>query len=147
MALNDVSVLGTAAWLVADKTFPGGFSVSVFPADADGIDIQEQQFANGEMGVNGDLITYRTAVPLSLSLSVVPGSEDDKNLQILLNQNRVAKGKVSQQDIITLTINYPDGTAHTFSNGIIMSGELGYSITSQGKIRVKRYGFMFENFI
>lgn len=145
--INDISVLGTKAFVTASVTFPAGFEVTTLPADSDGIDIPETQIANAEMGVNGDLIGYRTAVTSTVVLSVVPNSDDDNNLQILLNQNRAAKGKVSQQDVITIVITYPNGTTNTFSNGIIVSGELGYSVTSQGKLRTKRYSFMFEQFV
>lgn len=143
---NEISVLGAKAWLTADKTYPAGFPITKFPADSDAIDIQEAQIANGEMGVNGDLIKYRTAVPQTLGISVIPGSEEDQNLQILLDRNRASKGRMYEQDNITLVITLVDGTTYTFSNGIIISGELGYSLTSQGKIRTKRYTFMFEQF-
>ena len=86
--MEEISVLGTKAWLTADKTFPAGFEISKFPADSDGIDIQEIQMGNAEMGVNGDMITWRTAVPNPLVLTVIPGSDEDKNLQILLLQQR-----------------------------------------------------------
>lgn len=144
---EEISVLGTKAYLTASNTFPAGFEITKFPADSDGIDVQESQIANAEMGVNGDMITWRTPVPQQLVLTVVPGSEEDKNLQILLDRNRAAKGKSNIQDNITLVVTLANGVTHTFSNGIIISGELGYSITSQGKIRTKRYGFMFEQFI
>jgi len=145
--MEEISVLGTKAYLTADKTFPAGFEITKFPGDSDGIDIQESQIANSEMGVNGDLIAWRTAVPQQLVITAIPGSDEDKNLQILLDRNRAAKGRNSVQDNITLVVTLANGTTHTFSNGIIISGELGYSITSQGKIRTKRYGFMFEQFV
>ena len=145
--MEEISVLGTKGWLTADKTFPAGFEISKFPADSDGIDIQENQFANSEMGVNGDMITWRTAVPQQLVITAIPGTDEEKNLQILLDRNRAAKGRGAVQDNITLVITLANGVTHTFSNGIIISGELGYSITSQGKIRTKRYGFMFEQFV
>lgn len=145
--MEEISVLGTKAYLTADKTFPAGFEINKFPGDSDGIDVQESQIANTEMGVNGDLIGWRTATPQQLTLSVIPGSDEDKNLQILLDRNRATKGRTFEQDIITLVVTLANGTTHTFSNGLIISGELGYSITSQGKIRTKRYGFMFEQFV
>lgn len=145
--MEEISVLGAKGWLTADKTFPGGFAITKFPADSDAIDIAEGQFGNAEMGVNGDIIAWRTAVPLQVTLSVIPGSEEDKNLQVLLDRNRAAKGRIYEQDNITLVITLNNGNSYTFSNGIIMSGELGYSLSSQGKIRTKRYGFMFEQFV
>ena len=145
--MEEISVLGARVWITADKTFPGGFAVTKFPADSDAIDIQEIQISNAEMGVNGDLITWRTAVPQSLSISVIPGSDEDKNLQILLDRNRAAKGRMYEQDNITIVVTLDNGETHAFSNCIIMSGELGYSLSSQGKIRTKRYGFMSEQFV
>lgn len=145
--MEEISVLGAKAWLTADKTFPAGFAITKFPADSDAIDIAESQISNAEMGVNGDLITYRTAIAQNLTISVIPGSEEDKNLQILLDRNRAAKGRMYEQDNITLVVTLNNGDTHTFSNGVIVSGELGYSLSSQGKIRTKRYGFMFEQFV
>lgn len=145
--MEEISVLGAKAWLTADKTFPAGFAITKFPADSDGIDITEIQMGNAEIGVNGDMITWRTPVANTITISVIPGSDEDKNLQILLDRNRVAKGRMYEQDNITLVVTLNNGTTHTFSNGIITTGELGYSLTSQGKIRTKRYGFMFEQFV
>ncbi len=145
--MEEISVLGAKVWITADKTFPAGFAITEFPADSDAIDISEIQTGNAEMGVNGDMITWRTPIVNTLTISTIPGSNEDKNLQILLDRNRVAKGRMYEQDNITLVITLNNGTTYTFSNGIISNGELGYSLTSQGKIRTKRYVFMFEQFV
>lgn len=145
--MEDISALGTKIWITADKTFPAGFAITKFPADADGLSVTEMQIANGEMGVNGDFITYRTAQGQQLQVSAIPGSDEDKNLQILLNRNRASKGQTSVQDVITMVISLPNNITYTCSNGIIMSGEIGYSITSQGKVRTHNYNFMFETII
>ena len=101
--------------------------------------------ADAEMGLNGDLITWAKAVRLNAILAVIPGSADDLNLQILLDANRVAQGKNSVQDLITLTMVYPDTSQVTLTNGKLLSGMPGRSIASSGKQKTKVYGFAFES--
>ena len=141
----DISGFGLVVNLIASNTFPTGLPLTQFSADTDAVDMPSVDIGEAEMGINGDLITWAKAVPLSGSIAFIPGSADDINMQILWDANRVAQGKQSVQDEITLTIIYPDGSQVTLIKGKIVSGPPGRSVSSSGKQKTKVYGFKFQD--
>ena len=143
--MEDVSGTGIEITVIAAPTFPTGIKVSAFADDADPLDSPELQIAEWGMGVNSDLVIWRTPKPIEVTLNVIPNTEEDKNLAILYDANRVAKGKASVKDVITLIAKYPDGTTKMLTNGAIVSGMPLNSIASSGKTKSKPYKFVFEN--
>jgi hypothetical protein len=77
--------------------------------------------------------------------SVIPGSEDDINLEILAEANRVGKDKKSAHDKITAVITYPDGSTKTLTNGVITNAPALDSVANAGRKKSKAYAFAFEN--
>lgn len=142
---TDVSGFGAQVQVKASNTFPQGFVVSQFADDADPFDIPSLQIADTAMGLNGDLITWSKANPIKITINVVPGSEDDKNMAILLEANRVGKGKSSARDEVTIVAVYPNEGTLTLSAGLITDGSPGNSIASAGRLKSKAYQFAFEN--
>lgn len=143
MAL-DITGVGTVVTLIASTTFPVGIPITQFADDADAVDMGSIQIADVAMGLNGDLIKWGKANALPVVIGVVPGSEDDLNLQILADANRVAQGKSSAYDNITLTIVYPDGSIVQFTGGVITDAMFGKSVSSAGRIKTRSYSFKFE---
>lgn len=136
---------GLIVQLVASFTFPVGITLTQFAGDVDPFDIPVLQIRDKRMGLNGDLQVFTKAVPIDVMLSVVPGSDDDKNLSILLEANRGGLGKLSVRDVITLTPIYSDGTTGTLIQGAIMSGPPKFSVATDSSLKSKTYGFTFEN--
>lgn len=143
--MNDISVFGLRVQLQASQTFPSGISLTQFADDADPFDVPTMQIRDKAMGVNGDLITWAKATPITLSLSVVPNSDDDRNLGVLFESNRVGKGKQGARDIINVTAIYPDGRTVSFTQGVITDGMPANSPSSAGRLKSKTYQFAFEN--
>ena len=143
--MQDISGFGLQVRVVASETFPSGFTVTSFADDADPFDFPSQQIKDKAMGVNGDLIVWSKANPLNITLALIPKSDDDKNMSVLLEANRAAKGKKVVQDIITMTAIYPDGTQITLANGAITDGIPRNAVASAGRLKSKTYGFSFEN--
>lgn len=142
---NDVSGFGGVINIIASNTFPAGITVTQFSNDADPLDLASVKIADTAMGVNGDLIVWAKAVPLPMVISVIPGSQDDLNLQILADSNRVAQNKVSAADVITATVIYPDNTGAVLIGGRITDASFGKSISGDGRIKTRVYGFMFTD--
>jgi hypothetical protein len=142
---NDISGYGLIVQLVATSTFPFGLSLTQFADDADPFDFASIKIAEAAMGLNGDLLTWSTANPIPLTLSLVPNSEDDVNMSILFENNRVGRGKASVQDIITISGIYPNGKKITLSQGKLTDGMPGNSVASAGRLKTKTYIFAFEN--
>lgn len=143
--MTDVSGFGLAASLIASNTFPVGFSIDAFADDTDPFDLPEIKIAEATMGLNGDLITWSRAMPLTCNLAVINGTVDDVNLGIVHEANRVGKGKVSAQDVISVTAVYPNGATITLSNGKMTDGMPGSSVSSNGRQKTKTYKFVFQN--
>jgi len=143
--MNEISGFGVKVNIIASATFPAGLVITQFADDADSLDLPSIQIADKAMGVNGDLVTWSKATPLTLTLNVIPTSDDDKNLSVLHEANRVGMGKQSARDIITLVIVYPSGRTATYINGKITDGPSGDSVASAGRMKSKAYQFAFEN--
>jgi len=141
---NDVSGFGLRLRITASRTFPAGFTVTQFADDADPFDLPSIQIADKAMGLNGDLVTWSKANPINTTVNVIPGSEDDRNLAVLLEANRVGRGKSGARDTITMTGTYPDGRSVTLSQGVITDGMPGNSVASAGRLKSKTYAFAFE---
>lgn len=143
--MNDISVFGLRVQVVASETFPSGINITQFADDADPLDSPSMQIRDKAMGVNGDLVSWSKANPVPVTLNVVPNSEDDKNLSVLFEANRVGKGKQGARDVISITVVYPDGATTSFTQGVITDGQPANSATSAGRMKSKAYAFAFEN--
>lgn len=143
--MNDVSVFGLRVQLKASQTFPAGISLTQFADDADPFDLPSMPIKDKAMGVNGDLVSWSKANPLVVSIALVPGSDDDRNMAVLFEANRVGKGKQGSRDVVGITAVYPDGRTISFTQGVITDGMPGNSAASSGRLKSKVYTFAFEN--
>lgn len=142
--MQDISAFGIQVRLVASTTFPAGITLTQFADDGDSLDVPSQQIADKAMGVNGDLIVWSKANPLNVTMNMIPASEDDRNMAVLLEANRAGRGKRPARDVITLTAIYPDGRSATYSQGAITDGIPGNALASSGRMKTKPYMFSFE---
>ena len=142
---QNVTGFGAVVSLVASNTFPAGIALTQFADDADPFDMASIKIGDVAMGLNGDLVRWAKAVPNPVVINVIPGSNDDINLAILANANRVAQGKSSANDVITITVVYPNGTITTFTNGVITDAMFGKSVSSAGRLKSRAYAFEFES--
>ena len=141
----NISGFGTQISLIASSTFPNGIVLSQFANDADPIDISELKIGEADTALNGDLVVYSKPAVLHVAMNFIPNSDDDKNLQILFNNNRISKNHSSARDVITIVVVSIDGTKQTFNNGIMLTGFAGNSIASAGKYKSKKYSLAFED--
>lgn len=144
MTVN-ISGFGLSARVKASTTFPEGFVVTQFSDDQDPVDNPELVIAETAMGLNGDHVVWSKATPLDLTLNVIPESDDDTNLTVLIDANRVAKGKRGARDSIDITLNYPNGRILSLSGGVVISGSAATSTASSGRFKTKAFKFRFEN--
>lgn len=146
--MQNISINGVLAYLRASNTFPLGFPITAFADDTDPLDIPSLQIGDKAMGVNGDLIVWSKANPIIANIAVIPNSLEDDLLQILLQANRIGRGKVGANDIITLAVTYPGTppTIITLLEGAMTDGMPFNSGASAGRLKSKTYSFAFENF-
>ena len=103
------------------------------------------KIADVAMGVNGDLIKWNRANPLPFTVAVIPGSQDDLNLSILAESNRVGQGKSGANDIINIAVVYPDGSTYVLTQGTITDATFGKSVAGEGRMKTRAYAFAFQN--
>jgi hypothetical protein len=142
---GEIGGFGLIVGLTATSTYPVGLLIEQFADDADPFDIPDIDIAEIAMGLNGDMITWSKAKPILINLAVIPESNDDMNLSVLWNANRVGKSKQSALDMITLTGQYPSGAIVTLSTGKVLSGAGAPSINAAGRMKSKIFKFGFEN--
>lgn len=143
--MADISGFGLRAFLVASATFPQGIELTAFADDSDPLDFPVQTVAETAMGLNGDLLTWSSANPIMAALALIPDSADDRNMSILLEANRPARGKVPARDVLTLTVIYPSGKQTTCRLGSIISGPPSLGVASAGRLKTRIYQTAFED--
>lgn len=143
--MNDISATGLSIQVIASNTYPVGVLLTGLPDDTDPLNFDDLTIAEYGMGLNGDLIVWSSPQPLPFQLSLIPDTPGELAMAFLLEANRVAKGKRSARDEITIVVNYPNGIKKTLKNGKIVSGPPSKGVASSGRIKTPTYGFVFEN--
>jgi len=143
---DNISLFGLQVRLQASLTFPAGITLSAWADDQPPLESADIQVADSAMGPNGNLVIWQKPAVIPVTLSVIPNSEDDRNLTLLLEANRISKNKgLVPLDIITAVGVYQDGRTITLSQGIIMSGPAAPSGSQDGRLNSRRFGFSFED--
>lgn len=143
--MENISGFGLIVNILASNTFPVGLIIDQFADDTDPFDLPSLKIAETKMGTNGDLIGWSTPNAIVVTLGVIPQSFSDLNLAILLEANRVGRGKISARDVITMIGIYPNGIPIILRNGFMTDGLPGNSVASSARLKSKTYTFAFEN--
>lgn len=144
--MNDVSATGFGLVVKATKTFPSGILVNTFADDADPFDLPAVDIAATGSDVNGNMVTWSTPTPQAFTINVLPGSEEDENLSILLEANTAKRGRRHAGDVITVVATYGDGSTMTARNAKLTNGSRGNSVASAGRLKSKAYTFVAQDF-
>lgn len=145
--MHNVSATGIKMRLVASLTFPAGFDITQFADDGDPLNSENLTIAETAAALNGDLVAWGKPNVIPLTVAVLPDTDEDRNLSILWNVNRIGKNKVAVQDVITLVVTYPNGDQKILSSGVMISGPALNSGSSEGRLKTKEYEFSFESII
>lgn len=143
--MENIGGFGLEVVIYASITFPNGLVISQFADDADAMDSPAIQISDKAMGLNGDLIVWKKAAPIIVTVNVIPGSDDDVNLQVLAEANRTGRGKRPVNDVINFTASYPAGIITNLTTGTITDAVMVNSVTSAARMKTKPYSFVFEN--
>lgn len=141
----DVSALGIKATLIAVPSYPVGFTMTQFADDGDSLNVPDMTIMESGMGVNGDLVVWRTAQPCEIEINLIPGTDDCKNMENLFKLNMTQKDKVSSKDILTLSIQHPNGKTDVLTNGYIVAGKPVQDYSSDGRAKTRMFRMVFEN--
>ena len=143
--IQNVTATGTKLTLYSDLTYPQGITIATLPAGTDPLDSPAMTFAEYQTGPNGDLIVYKHPVPIVINFSTVAGSAEDTAMRILFDANRVAKNKMSVNDMITLVIQYPNDKTVVLTGGFLVSGTPVMGVSGDGKLKDSQWSCVFES--
>jgi len=141
--MDNVGGFGVVISLIATKTFPVGLTLSKFSDDVSPIEFSESQVADHEFLVDGDIISFETSSAVTVKIGVIPGSDDDDNLSIMLNSNKSIFRIGGLPDLMIMSILYPNQPGIVLNRGYIRSGSLGTSMSEAGRGKGKQFEFIF----
>lgn len=144
--MQNISGFGTKLTVVATVSFPVGFTVTEFADDKDPLKIEEVELTGHELLIDGSLFTFDKATAVKVAVSVIPGSDDDINLKILLQARKGSQSFIPLPDVTSIVISYGNGGLVGFSEGAIASGPLADSISDGGRLVGNTYTFIFGTF-
>ena len=145
--MHNVSATGIKMRLVASLTFPAGFDITQFSDDGAPLNSENLAIAETAPALNGDLVAWSKPNVIPFTVSVLPDTDEDRNLSILWNVNRIGRNKVAVQDVITIVVTYPNGDQIILLSGVLGSGPALNSGTAEGRLKTKEYEFSFESII
>ena len=141
-----ISGVNSSLRIVASVTFPAGFTVNDWADDADAIEVAVKDIAEGAMGAGANMVVWNVPKIIEMTINVVPGSQSDKNLQLLAQANTAIVNKLVAKDVITATyVNQNDGSIQTFSNGAMTKAAPANSVAQASRLKSKQYAFIFES--
>lgn len=142
--MEDISAAGLSVKLAAIPLFPQGIDITEFADDEDALSVPNVTLAEFAMGLNGDLVTWDVPNPITLSIAVIPGSEADKNLGLILDACKYEKNKLNIPQNISMVINYRTGGTKILPVGKMTEGPALNSALSSKRTGSKVYTFVFE---
>lgn len=143
--LHDVSFAGSTVTVA-------GIKIVNFMDDANPVEFQDTDVSN--VGVNCNGVMIRNAKPnvVMMSVTVIPGSQEDSSLYRLWAKYRVqdgnneAGGQWSQALTATITVGNTQMTGrktYNFGGGTMVSGPGGPVSNGEGKMQGRTYSFAF----
>lgn len=142
---NDISAMGIKATLIAAPSYPTGITITHFADDGDSLGVADMTIMQSGMGVNGDMVVWRTAQPVPITINVIPNTPECRDLENLFKLNMTQKNKVSSKDVCTLTVEHPDGRIDVLTHGYITGGKPVQDYSANGRAKTRSFSFVFEN--
>lgn len=141
------NISGVGLKIIVSSTRVGGvpFPLTKFADDVDPFDIPEITIAEAKMGLNGDLITYSVATPITIKIGLIPDTAEDEAMQLLFTANRIARGTRIARDQFKIVGVYGSGRTITLNDGVLTAGQPGTGVASEGRLKSKVYTFMFAD--
>lgn len=143
---TDVSAMGFSVLVKDSNLFPNGFDLTRFADDADPFDFPEIDLGEATMDANGYMVYAATPNPVTFALGLLPTTEEDKNMSLLMEAHRPAAGRARTGGDISVTVQYADGSSMTAQNVKLISGPPARSIAGPSRYKSKTYTFAAQDF-
>lgn len=160
----DISAVGSK---IVIKKHGGGtpFEITQFSDEGTPFEAGDVDLSTNAKSLNGQMISSRTPSVYPVSLTVIPGSDDDGFLLDILQKSSIMPGGVKaisdividSLELIIPSINKSNGNnsngtsasetiTYTWVNGRMKSGPTGPSTSAEGRLSARTYTFEFEKF-
>lgn len=154
----DISAVGAKVVITHSS---GGTPIEIthFSDEGTPFEASEVEVSTNQKNLNGDMISSRTPSVYSVSVTVVPGTDDDLALNKLLQEAALMPGGVTAVKKLWITslelwiprINESNdkalsGHKYKWSSGRIKSGPTGPSTSAEGRLSARTYTFEFEKY-
>lgn len=141
--MENISTFGLSAYLTATRTLPVGFLLKSWADDVDSVQVTEAETGQSKLDLNGTVISWTVATPLTVALSVIPNSADDDILSVIYSANRVSKTTPPVGDMVNLVLRYPNGGVRVFTAGRVISGPSAPTARAEGRMSSNTYTYAF----
>ena len=129
-------------------TIKGVGKLESFVDDANPIEFQDCDVANIEYSLNGKMIRSVKPHGIVMSVTLYPGSPDDKKLFELWKQSHANDGdygsKVNEDIEATIAVSGGRVGQISRSSGTMISGPGGVGVNGKGKMNGRTYTFIFN---
>lgn len=143
--MSDISVIGFAATVKESNLFPNGFTLTQFADDTAPFDEPEVTLAETGMGANGHMVVWRSPAVKTVTIALIPGSEDAKNMQVCANAGQVGLGQTATAGRVSMSVVWPSGAVVNYSNGVVTAARLGVSAGTGGRVTTPTFTIAFES--
>lgn len=154
----DISAVGASVRIT--PAVGSGITITKFSDEGTPFDAGDVDVSTNAKNLNGIMISSRTPAVYPVSVTVIPGSDDDVALQKLLQKASIMPGSVNSIGslrISSITLNIPEIDAsgeggvtktreYKWTNGRIKSGPTGPSTSAEGRQSARTYTFEMEKF-
>ena len=136
----DISAQGT---LVIIKSKAGSLNLRVnqnFSFDGSPLTAEAMDAADGEVDMNGDLVSWAKYAAVRVSLSFIPNCGEERQLRDMLYVSRESGESCKLESI---TVLYPDKSGVKYLDGRLMSGSAALDVQAEGRLGSTNYRFTF----
>lgn len=152
----DISACGSK---VRIKYGGGTIDITQFSDEGTPFECPDVDLSENRKNLNGQMISSRTPSVYTISLTVVPGSVEDRQLAQLAEKSAIMPGRVRPiSDIVVDSIDLylppingsGEGTGNqvfTWTKGRLKSAPTGPSTSAEGRMSARTYTFEMEQFI
>ena len=152
----DISAVGASVTIVA-----GGKTITIteFSDEGTPFECPDVALSTTQKNLNGQMISSRTPSVYTVSVTVIPGSTNDRDLQQLAQKAALMPGSVNpigslKIDSIVLGIPSVNGSAagnlktiaYKWTNGRMKSAPTGPSTSADGRLASRTYTFEMEKY-
>lgn len=156
--MKDISTVGA----YVDIKFKSGPSIHIteFSDEGTPFECPDVDLSDNRKNLNGEMISSRMPTVYPVSVTVIPGTDQDKELVRKAHLAALYKGNVTKikdlivEQIIVFVPNIDEsaeasavGRTYTFKNGRMKTSPTGPSSSAEGRMSARTYAFEMQDFI